>query len=71
MKSSNNSQPTKREKNKIIKRLENLGYNQRTFSKNVLNRKPQQFTQMLNGEQPGLLKATYEELEKLEQAQHE
>lgn len=69
MESLTNNQPTKRQRAKILKRLKNVGYNQRTFSKEILHKKPQQLTQALNGEQPGLYKKLLFELEQLEAKQ--
>lgn len=59
---TNNQQVSKDE---IKKRLEDLGITQRYLSK-FHRRKPQQITQALNGEQPGLLKRILAHIEKLE-----
>jgi predicted transcriptional regulator len=62
MKRYNNSQPNKEE---IKERIKNLGISQRYLSV-YHKRKPQQITQALNGEQPGLLKRILLHLDKLE-----
>lgn len=49
----------------ITDRLDKLGKTQRYLSK-VHKRTPQQITQALNGEQPGLLKRILSHIEKLE-----
>jgi predicted transcriptional regulator len=63
MKTDSNNQLPNREE--IKKRLEALGITQRYLSK-FHKRKPQQITQALNGEQPGLLSRILMHIEKLE-----
>lgn len=67
MNTVNKKQPNKLERRRIIKRLKDVGYSQRRFSIEILGKTPQQFTQMLNAEQPGMYKETIEKLEELEQ----
>jgi len=56
------------DKEKIKKRIEELGLTQSFFAKKH-RRKVQQITQALNGSQPGLLKKIIHHIEKLESRQ--
>lgn len=64
--SFNSQQEIRKQKEEIISRIEALGLTQRYFAI-FHRRKPQQITQALNGEQPGLLKRILSHIEKLEQ----
>ena len=63
MQTQTNNQQTSRDN--VKKRLIDLGITQRYLAK-IHRRSPQQITQALNGEQPGLLKRVIAHIEKLE-----
>ena len=62
METKNENQPSKEE---IIERLKAVGTNQRKIALHF-GKRPQQVTQALNGEQPGLLKKILRRIERLE-----